>query len=102
MTKEFCTKWSAEHLSGYVIEICEAEDGPRLREQYLDQPDGEILWMAMERITGSDGHPYVFVVERGNDGVRWLGATLTYRDDRWPLDSRLVFRFRKLPLPSVP
>ena len=45
MTKEFCTKWSAKHLDGYVIELCEPEDGPQLRSQYAYQPTEEYLWM---------------------------------------------------------
>ncbi len=101
MTKEFCAKWSAEHLDGCVIELCEAEDGPRLREQYQDQPNGEVLWIAMERISGSDGHPFVFVVHRFDGGARWLNARWTDPSGRWGLDRRIVFRFRKLPVPSV-
>jgi len=100
MTKEFCTKWSAEHLDGCVIELCEAEDGPRLREQYLDQPNGEVLWMAMERIAGfGGGRPRVFVVKRSDDGCRWFRTHWANPHDEWRLDTRLVFRFRKLPLP---
>lgn len=101
ITKEFCARWSAENLDGCVIELCEVEDGPRLREQYQDQPNGEVLWMAMERIADSGGRPRVFVVERYDDGLRWLFTRWTRPRDKWNLDYRLVFRFRKLPLPSV-
>lgn len=101
LTKEFCAKWSKDNLDGYVIELCEAEDGPRLREQYQDQPNGETLWMAMERMTGSDGSPRVFVVERYGDGHRWLSTVWVDPHDRWGLGNRIVFRLRKLPLPSV-
>lgn len=96
MTKEFCAKWSAENLDGYVIELCEAEDGPRLRDQYKDQPNGETLWVAMERIADLHNHPSVFGVGRRDDGHRWLRALGVYLDLEWPLDYRLVFRFRKL------
>lgn len=101
LTKEFCTKWSAEHLYGQVIELCEPEDGVQLRRQYEDQLDGEILWMAMERITGSDGHPHVFFVKRNDDGVRWLYTVWTFPDVTWLLDTRIVFRLREVTLPSA-
>lgn len=95
MTKEFCAEWSAKHLAGYAIELCSSEDGPQLRLQYDDQPNGEVLWMAMERITDSDGRPSVFDVERDDDGRRWLHGLCAYPGDRWDLDYRIVFRLRK-------
>ena len=101
MTKEFCAEWSAKYLDGYVIELCEGEDGPQLRLQYQDQPTGEILWMAMKGITSSGGGPRVFRVERRGGGLRWLSADWSYPDGTWRLDRRIVFRFRKLPLPSA-
>ena len=101
MTEEFCAKWSSEHLDGYVIELCEVEDGPRLREQYQDQPNDEVLWMAMERIADSCGYPRVFVVGRRSSGVRWLDTRWVSPGGGWSLGGRIVFRLRKLSLPSV-
>jgi hypothetical protein len=97
MTKNFCAEWSAKHLEGYVIELCEAEDGPQLRIQYEDQPNGEVLWMAMERITDSEDHPSLFAVERSPDGKRWLRTGRVGPDHVSDLDDRVMFRFRKLP-----
>ena len=101
MTKEFCAAWSAKYLEGYVIELCQPEDGPQLRHQYDDQPKGETVWMAMERITGSDGYPHVFYVGCDGGGTLWLNAPWVSPDDAWGLDGRVVFRLRKLPLPSA-
>ena len=99
MTKNFCTEWSAKHLEGFVIELCEAEDGPQLRIQYEDQPNGEVLWMAMERINDAEGHPSLFAVERSDGGKRWLRTGRVGPDHTSDLDDRIVFRFRKLPMP---
>lgn len=96
LTKEFCAEWSRKHLDGYVIELCSPEVGPQLRLQYQDQPKGEVLWIAMERITDSDGHPYVFSVGRHDDGRRWLSSDWTHPNARWDLDARIVFRLRKI------
>jgi hypothetical protein len=96
MTPEFCAQWSAENLDGQVIELCKPEDGPQLRLQYTDQPNGEVLWMAMERIAGSDGGPRVFYVGRNGGGTPWLRADWASPDDAWSLDRRLVFRLRKI------
>lgn len=101
MRKEFCAKWSEKNLNGYVIELCEPEDGPQLRFQYQDQPIGEVLFMVMERITDHGVTPYVFCVEHDDVGGRRLNAYLALLNGIWPLDCRIVFRFRKLPLPSA-
>ncbi|GEM_PF-1710208 len=101
LTKEFCAKWSVENLQGQVIELCEPEDGPQLASQHPDQPNGEILWMAMERITDSDGNPDVFRVGRRGGGELWLGAGWARPGDEWNLDARIVFRFRTVTLPSA-
>jgi hypothetical protein len=92
-------EWSAqnaERLDGHVVELLPAEAGPHIRDQYKDQPKDEVLWIAMERITDSDGDPNVFRVERRDDGERWLYARWTGPDDQWNLDGRVVFRLRKV------
>lgn len=78
-----------------VGELCPAEVGPQLRRQYKDQPEGEVLWMAMEQITGSVGSPYVFGVGRRAGGRRWLYGHYAHPDDRWFLEHSLVFSPRK-------
>lgn len=93
-------EWSKQNAArlpqGYVVELLPAEAGPHLRDQYKDQPKGEILWIAMERITDSGGSPLVFDVKRHDGGGRWLRTHWTDPDDRWDLDDRIVFRLRKV------
>ena len=48
------------------LELCPAEVGPQLRLQYQDQPNDEMLLVAMEPIKS-----FVFSVERSTSG-RWL------------------------------
>ncbi len=101
MTREFCTKWSEENLDGCFIELCEAEDGPQLREQYQDQQKYEVLTMVMERISDPGGYKRVFVVERLGSGDRCLDTDWMRPNTLWSLDTRVVYRFRKLPLLTV-
>jgi hypothetical protein len=96
MTKEFCATWSAENLDGYAIELCESEDGPQLRKKWKDQPKGTAVWMAMERIAGSDGRSSVWRVERRSDGRRFLDRDWTNPSDVWYYGDVVVFRFRKI------
>jgi len=93
--------WSAANLDGCVIELCPAEVGLHLAIQYKDQPNGEVLWVAMERIPGSGDRPRVFAVERGVGGALWLVSGWSRPDDRWGLAYRLVFRLRKVPSASA-
>lgn len=90
------SKQNAERLDGHVVELLPAEAGPHIREQYLDQPNGEILWIAMERIVDSDGGPRVFRVGRDGGGGLWLSTFWTDPDDQWGLGGRVVFRLRKV------
>ncbi|HUQ29936.1 MAG TPA: hypothetical protein VM103_00220 [Candidatus Paceibacterota bacterium] len=92
-------KWSqenAERLDGHVVELLPAEAGLHIRNQYKDQPLGEVLWIAMERITDSDGDPCVFIVERFDGGEQWLNTYWTRPDAEWNLGNRIVFRLRKV------
>ena len=95
-------KWSEANLDdGWVIELCPAEVGPHLAIQYKDQPKGEILWVAMERIPGSDDRPSVFRVVRRGSGELWLRDGWAPPDLRWYLGPRIVFRLRKVSSASV-
>lgn len=95
-------EWSEQnaHLlpEGYVVELLPAEAGPHIRDQYKDQPNGEVLWIAMERIADSDGDPIVFAVGRDGGGERWLSTNWTLPGLVWRLDYRIVFRLRKVTL----
>lgn len=95
--KKRLAEWSAANLDGYVIELCHAEVGPHFAIQYSkDQPKGEVLWVAMERIPGLGGYPFVFGVRRGGGGGLWLSYVWADPDDHWGLVRRIVFRLRKV------
>jgi hypothetical protein len=72
------------------LEICPAEVGPQLRLQYADQPLYEYLIVAMKAISGSDGSPLVFHVNRRGDGL-WLNAARGGPGDEWAPEHRFVF-----------
>lgn len=75
-------------------ELCPAWVGPELRKQYPDQPNGEVLIIAMETIADSGGYPRVFSV--GHDGSgRWLSTRWDYPAYRWLGNDRWVFLRRK-------
>jgi hypothetical protein len=68
--------------------LCPAEVGPYLRLQYLDQPAGEFLHVAMEPITTYAGEPTDLTVANGGAGLVLLGG-----DDRPNLLLPAVTRF---------
>lgn len=74
--------------------FCPAEVGPQLCLQYLDQPEGEWLMIAMEAIKDSDGNPSLFNVERDSSG-RWLYARYGDPAYFWDAGYRFVFVRRK-------
>ena len=76
------------------LELCPAEVGPALRLQYGDQPNGEWLRIAMEAITGRDGHLDIFNVEHDDDGL-WLDGYDGHPGLVWYADRRFVFGRRK-------
>jgi len=78
------------------LELCPPEVGPQLRLQYLDQPLGEWLRVAMEAIRDSDGDLDVFHVVHFDDGL-WLYGYYGKPDYCWNPDYRFVFRACKQP-----
>jgi len=57
--------------------LCPAEVGLQLALQYLDQPLGEWIRVAMEPMADSEGHLYLFFVVRNGDGL-WLFVCFGY------------------------
>jgi hypothetical protein len=88
--------WSKENFEGWETTIVPAEVGPHLAIQYTGQPQDEFLWMAMDRIPGYAGRPYLFYVERDDDEVNSLDAHWMYPAAPWPLHYTVAFRLRKL------
>ena len=58
-------------------------------------PPGHWEYVASETISGRDGSPYVFGVERHDHGTLELGRGWAGPDGRWGLDDGFVFRLRK-------
>lgn len=75
-------------------ELLTAEVGPQLRLQYLDQPKGEKLFVAMEPIEGPASHPGVWYIER-DDSDLWLLAHCIYPNSIWSEGRKWVFARRK-------
>ena len=77
------------------LDLCPQKTGPQLRLEYLDQPAGELLHVAMEPIAiGQDGEHGVWCIEHGKDGL-WLdsadGSVLVF----WPADTRWIWCRRR-------
>jgi len=62
-------------------QLCLAEIGPALREQYADQPQGEQHLIAMEPIIDSDNCSAVFRLMHDDDGY-WLCGSLGHPGHR--------------------
>lgn len=55
------------------LKLCPALVGPRLRLDYVDQPKGDWLFMAMRQLPDGDGSPSIFSLDSDVHG-RWLRA----------------------------
>ena len=72
------------------LELCPPSFGLELRLQYMDQPVGEKLHVAMKPITSSDGEPRIFVVAHSDKGLS-LDAARARPDDHWDAEDMFVF-----------
>lgn len=79
---------------GLGLDLCPPEVGPQLRLQYMDQPKGEWLIIAMEPIVVSASFLGLFNVGRDDD-ERWLSASSGDPGSVWNGCSRFVFLRRK-------
>ncbi|MBC9879303.1 hypothetical protein G8O24_18340 [Bradyrhizobium sp. INPA01-394B] len=70
------------------FELAAAEVGPQLRLQYLDQPIGEFLIIAMEPIKTWSGEPIILNVANGGAGLILIG-----QDGRLEVDIFVTSRF---------
>jgi hypothetical protein len=60
--------------TGLGFELCPAEVGPALRLNYLDQPLGEFLHIAMKPVARYTGEPVDFTIGNGGAGLLLLGG----------------------------
>lgn len=96
LTAEFFAGWSKKHLrDGWVMELCEREDGPSIGYQYTTQPNGEVLWVAHKPVVVV-GDAHVWRVVRGVDGRLWLHADCANPAREWALDDEMLLRLRKI------
>ncbi len=77
------------------LELCPPETGPAYRLKYMNQPMGEWFRVGMKQIADRDGRPYVFYLERHEDGL-WLHGHWTSPGFEWHPGFGFVFRLRKL------
>ena len=74
----------------YGLKPCPAEAGPLVRLGYPEQPQGEVVTMAMEPVTDSGGYLRLFCVVHGRD-ERWLDARWGRPEDVWSPEDEFVF-----------
>jgi uncharacterized protein YjiS (DUF1127 family) len=72
------------------LQLAPAEVGPQLRIQYLDQPIGEFLTVAMEPIKTWSGEPVILTVVNGGAGLILIGQD-GHDEAEIPATSRFVF-----------
>ncbi len=84
-----------ERAHALGLELCPPDTGPNYRLQYKDQPLGEWVRIGMKQIAVSDGKPFVFLLERNDDGL-WLSDGWARPGLTWDPDREFVFRFRKV------
>ena len=77
------------------LELCPAEVGPYQRLKEIDQPMGDWYRIAMKQISGRDGRPRVFGLERNDYGL-WLHYEWTNPTLKWDLGLELMFRLRNV------
>jgi hypothetical protein len=72
------------------LELCPAEVGPQLRLQYLDQPLGEFLHIAMKPIATYGGDLVDLTVGNGGASLLLIGGDVR-SDSTWHSSIRFVF-----------
>jgi len=75
----------------FGLELCPSEAGPQLMLQYMNQPKGELVGIAMKPVVYIDT-PLLFSVERTNNGERWLRAAFGDPNTGWSPGRRWIFQ----------
>lgn len=88
-----------EHAQRFGFELAPAEVAPQLRLQYLDQPIGEFLIIAMEPIRTWAGEPIILTVANGGAGLILIGQEGQDEADV-SATSRFVFARRDKTVPT--
>ena len=88
--------FSKGKMSELDLNLCSADTAiSYVLQQGKNVEMGNPLWFAMKPITDDDGYPFVFEVERYDNGL-WLDSYWTNPDDKWNPDVRVA-----LALPQV-
>lgn len=77
------------------LRLCPQEVGPALRLQYLDQPRGERVLVAMSAIVDHDAEGCAFCVGNEPWGARYLEGDSGSYNDLWSNDTLIAFSLRK-------
>lgn len=84
------------------LDLCPPELAVQLRLQYMDQPPGEFLDLAMEPIPAYGGQPVSFALGNGSAGLILVGSRAT-KDAIVPQNRKFVFaRPLRVAQPVVP
>ena len=95
-------KWSnilkaAQNSSS--LSLCPPEVGLQLRLQYLNQPIGEKLFVAMKPIVSDGGYPMIFELSNSNSGLlincEIASSEGNYSDGQWDKNAKFVFSLSK-------
>jgi hypothetical protein len=79
-----------ERASRLGLALAPAELGPTLRLDYLDQPLGEFLHIAMKPVTRDGGDPVDFTIGNGGAGLLLISGD-AHSDSIVPGSARFVF-----------
>lgn len=75
------------------LELCPLELAPYLRLQYLDQPEGHWITIALPRPPADADLPSGFYIRRLDDGL-WLRGYVASDDHVWDADDHFIFCVR--------
>ena len=76
------------------LDLCPSEVGPQLRLQYLDQPQDEWLYVAMEPVVDADGYHGIFRMGHERDEL-WLDGNFGNPFNLWHNFYSWIFLRRK-------
>jgi hypothetical protein len=84
------------------LDLCQPELAAQLRLQYLDQPVGEFLDLAMEPVATYGGHRVSFTLGNGGAGFILIGSKATEDAIVTPQSKLLFVRLLRVAQPTVP
>ena len=86
-----CYKRICARIQELGLKLCPAEVGPQLRLQYPDQPQHELILIAMEAIYHVNGSPEIFGIGAYGENSQLLNVYTGHPDHVWHPDYEFVF-----------